>query len=120
MSNIPAKRSGKERIMNWIRTHDGPGPEYIEELDGIHWTDAPLPPRWHRCKPQTRGYATGEFVQRCACGAVWILGGWTNRNERRKGKRFVIKALDFLSDNSNVTSVAVPKHLDPPSSRSPE
>jgi hypothetical protein len=57
----------------------------IEHLDGVPWYDAPLPSREHTCWPQTRGWS-GFFtrIDRCACGATWIDGGWTGRDERRR------------------------------------
>lgn len=59
----------------------------VWHLDGVAWADAPLPRRFHRCRPQTKG-TTGFFirVQRCACGAYrdnYLI--WIRRNERRHG-----------------------------------
>ena len=53
--------------------------------DGVAWNDAPLPPRWHRCKVQTRGYDRLELIERCACGATRFDGGgvWVGKNETR-------------------------------------
>lgn len=60
----------------WLKAEGG----VVEHLDGIPWYEAPRPRRWHRCKPQTRGHS----IARCACGAIWILGGWVERNSRRR------------------------------------
>jgi len=60
--------------------------------DGIAWYAAPVPGRWHRCKPWSvfisRHGMTGEpvLVERCACGAQRRDGEeyvWTDRNSRR-------------------------------------
>lgn len=65
----------------------------IFDLDGVSWHEAPIPPRRHRCWPQTAGvidYFT--TVERCACGAInydAALQGsdyWMRRNERRANK----------------------------------
>lgn len=52
----------------------------ITHVDGISWFDAPVPPRWHRCKVQTAGLG----AQRCACGAIRRSGlrHWMERNSR--------------------------------------
>lgn len=57
-----------------------------EHVDGIPWHDAPVPPRLHRCKPQTKGWVNFfTQVDRCACGAIRMDGGrWMERNARRK------------------------------------
>jgi hypothetical protein len=57
----------------------------VECLGGVDWMDAPLPPRFHRCKPQTRG-GVNRFtrVYRCACGGVSMDGRyWDEKNDRR-------------------------------------
>lgn len=52
----------------------------VTHLDGIDWTEAPIPPRFHRCWPQTSGMG----VQRCACGAIGRgFGPWMEKNSRR-------------------------------------
>ena len=59
----------------------------IKHLDGIPWHEAPLPPRFHRCKPQTKGWVGFSQVNRCACGAIKDVGtqrGWCEKNSRRK------------------------------------
>lgn len=59
---------------------------WIEHLDGIPWYKAPIPRRWHRCKPQTKGWLRYfTRVQRCACGGIRMDGhhGWAERNSRR-------------------------------------
>jgi hypothetical protein len=53
------------------------------------WWNAPLPRRWHRCRPhQTGALGDGTPVDRCACGGI-RLGGpphpWLERNSRRRG-----------------------------------
>lgn len=72
----------------------------MEHLNGVPWHQAPAPPWWHRCKPQTRA-KVGPFgfdvVERCACGAInikkpgegdyWLDRNDRRRNERRHGKR---------------------------------
>jgi hypothetical protein len=52
--------------------------------DDTPWYDAPLPSRFHRCTVWSSGIAGGDLIGRCACGAVRIMGGWINKNERRK------------------------------------
>lgn len=64
-------------------------PNMMCHLDGIPWDLAPIPRRWHRCTPQTKGFTrSGEHVLRCACGGISIgLGAWWGeRNSRRKVK----------------------------------
>jgi hypothetical protein len=61
----------------------------VEHLDGVPWHDAPIPRRWHRCWPQTKGMVSGGMVRRCACGALQrpLWSGrpyWIDRNTRRK------------------------------------
>lgn len=59
----------------------------IAHLDGIPWFKAPLPRRWHRCRPQTGGWFDElTFIERCACGAARLdaTGEWSRRNERRQ------------------------------------
>lgn len=64
----------------------------IEHFDGIPWYDAPIPRRWHRCKPQSRtcfdaGWAGRDAIERCACGAIrYQRGVWIRRNDRRRGR----------------------------------
>lgn len=62
--------------------HDG---EWIEHLDGTDWFYADVPPRRHRCWPQTRGWMDRELVERCACGATRFdgYGPWVNRNSSK-------------------------------------
>lgn len=70
----------------WI---EDPGPgrraKLVIHLDGVAWYDAPLPPRIHRHRAQTKGFD----AERCACGAIRLygFGPWVNRNERRKSER---------------------------------
>ena len=47
----------------------------LHAVDGVWWYDAPLPRRWHRCRPWTVGLVDGghlgpAVVQRCACGGM--------------------------------------------------
>lgn len=61
---------------------------FIEDLDGVSWREAPIPRRWHRCWAQTRGVIGGDFIMRCACGAIrrgqWVERPlWIGRNVRR-------------------------------------
>ena len=58
----------------------------VEHVDGIPWHEAPVPRRFHFCKPQTTGWI--DFfarVDRCACGAYRKdMSMWISKNERRK------------------------------------
>lgn len=70
--------------MNWVRSYEALG-EYVEDLGGVSWADAPRPRRWHRCYPHTRGLFVGfGMTERCACGAARLDGDgpWINRNSR--------------------------------------
>lgn len=76
--------------MPFVITHESEdGSTQIEELDGISWADAPIPRRWHKCAPQTKGWLN-YFTQvfRCACGAIARVDGgelyWMEKNSRRK------------------------------------
>ena len=70
----------------WVRFYESEnGADYAENLDGVHWIDAPLPRRLHRCAAQSRGYFNGRLARRCACGAIaGAFGPWLNRNSRRR------------------------------------
>lgn len=72
----------------WVRTYEN-GIDYSESLDGVIWADAPLPRRWHRCTPQTRGWLGANYTERCACGATRLRasGPWIYKNETRKGRK---------------------------------
>lgn len=64
-----------------------PPPDPRQHRNGVWWYDAPLPRRWHRCKPWSTG-STQSFalVERCACGAIRLNGEsrpWMDRNSRR-------------------------------------
>jgi hypothetical protein len=74
----------------------------VWNLDGVKWSDAPVPRRLHRCKPQTEAVYNHslDLLQRCACGGFRVfmavhpddmfLGApkpaWMERNNRRKSK----------------------------------
>jgi hypothetical protein len=60
----------------------------LYNLGGVPWWEAPIPRRWHRCKPQTKGWS-GRMVFRCACGASAVddTRHWFDRNQRRRGRR---------------------------------
>lgn len=64
------------------------GTDYVEHLDGVDWFYADVPPRWHRCWPQTRGWVSvyRELVERCACGSLRFdgHGPWVDRNSRKR------------------------------------
>lgn len=69
--------------MNWVSVALTQ-PEWMEDLDGVSWHEAPLPRRWHRCRAQTRGFIFNSYIERCACGATWLLDGrWIEKNSRR-------------------------------------
>lgn len=60
----------------------------FRHVDGVTYLDAPLPGRWHRCKPQTFLDWCGAVVSRCACGGYRNskLGNrWRDKNSRRRG-----------------------------------
>lgn len=56
----------------------------IENKDALPWHEAPIPSRFHRCTPQTRGRSGLTRVYRCACGAISDdAKHWSEKNERR-------------------------------------
>jgi len=67
----------------WITEYDSDD-TVVEHLDGVSWSEAPLPRRWHRCRAQTRGRTGFILVRRCACGAIDLGLGWDQKNARRK------------------------------------
>lgn len=73
-----------------IEPHVLMGPE-IGHKGGVPWWKADLPRRFHRCRPQTIGWATAgaPTCYRCACGAMGEAYkgrlSWVDRNARRKG-----------------------------------
>jgi hypothetical protein len=71
----------------WVRTFQN-GPEYVESLGGVMWSNAPLPLPWHRCRPQTRAWLGLDYVERCPCGAARMSpdGPWLERNQTRKSR----------------------------------
>ena len=69
----------------WVGGEGAGALQRIEDLDGISWADAPVPPRLHRCKAQTQGLLSSGWVYRCACGAISSDGRWgSRRNSRRR------------------------------------
>lgn len=61
-------------MSTWIRSYENAKTgEYLEHLNGVDWYDAPGVPLWqrpfHRHAPQTRGRMSGDYVERCRCGA---------------------------------------------------
>lgn len=57
----------------------------IIHRDEVPWTEAPLPPRIHKCFAQTVGALdNGNVINRCACGAFrYYPGPWDDVNSRR-------------------------------------
>jgi hypothetical protein len=72
---------------NWITDpHTG-----NHHIDGIPWHQAPIPPRWHHCRPWTIGTATPDEhdpMHRCACGSFRLARNryWVAKNSRRRCK----------------------------------
>lgn len=59
----------------------------VRSRGGVDWFDAPIPHRFHRCRPQTMGWTKHfTWIERCACGAMRRDEDlhWTWRNSRRK------------------------------------
>lgn len=57
----------------------------IVNRDDVWWFQAPIPRRWHRCRPQTTGCVGLTLYERCPCGAGRLNGGpWLERNSRRE------------------------------------
>jgi hypothetical protein len=70
---------------NYVRTWEGglANMEYLESVDGVLWSDAPLPPKRHTCWAQTRGFMYMKFVHRCPCGGFSLDEDiWLDRNKR--------------------------------------
>jgi hypothetical protein len=60
---------------------------WADDVGGVNWYDAPVPRRWHKCKPQTKAFIAerGWYVERCACGAIrHERDGWLDRNTKRR------------------------------------
>jgi hypothetical protein len=78
-----------KRYVVTLRTDDGSCE--IQSLDGVDWHKAPVPPRRHRCWPQTKAVTDWvNRVHRCACGAIRISPflddrDWMERNSRKGG-----------------------------------
>jgi hypothetical protein len=79
---VPGRRTHAGR---WVREVGRPD---VRHRYGLPWDAAPLPHRWHTCRPQTvelyreGGILTGTY--HCACGAVTDRAGvWRHRNARR-------------------------------------
>jgi hypothetical protein len=71
----------------WISRGTAERDQLIEHREGVPWHEAPVPSRWHRCTPQTRGLLAD--VERCACGAIRSRhglgsGSWGERNSRKR------------------------------------
>jgi hypothetical protein len=80
---------GVEWAGKWLGTGQ---PVEVRHRNNLPWYDAPLPRRWHRCRPQTDGWLNLTRVQRCACGAIrdvyrgrWSC--WVWKNTRRETGR---------------------------------
>jgi hypothetical protein len=57
---------------------------------GKWWYEAPLPPRWHRCKPWNKAMDMEKNYRtwRCACGNIgWPDLGWGNEKNSRRRRR---------------------------------
>lgn len=63
----------------------------IHNLDGVPWHEAPIPRRFHRCRPQTMGLIGFTWIARCACGALRYEDSpdspWLDRNARRRARQ---------------------------------
>lgn len=62
----------------------------MKHRNGVPWYQAPIPSRWHRCRPWTSALDDLTRVDRCACGATRLGGSehrWLERNERRNVRR---------------------------------
>lgn len=71
----------------WVAVESAGALLSLEDRDAVSWVDAPLPPRLHRCRAQTRGILSTGTVYRCACGAISRDGRWwSQRNARRRGE----------------------------------
>jgi hypothetical protein len=44
--------------------------DFVYHLDGIDWYKALVPDPYHRCRVQTYAFVRGDWVYRCACGAI--------------------------------------------------
>lgn len=68
--------------------------------DGIPWTAAPIPHRWHQCTAWTagRGFGPdGPYIERCGCGAIrtqFPVTPWAERNSRR-GRRSLRRMTNY-------------------------
>lgn len=58
----------------------------VNNKDGLWWYEHPKPRRFHRCRPVTKGFALGGYVERCACGAIRPAnhGPWIEKNSRKR------------------------------------
>jgi hypothetical protein len=106
----------KERMLktfdgHWVRDPDSTDELKIQHLGGLWWYIAELPPRWHKCYPQSRAWdkrrlrseprdETGwvrpivpVLIERCACGGVrmgGLIGDWMDRNSRHRNDRSLL------------------------------
>lgn len=57
----------------------------IAHTNGTPFSEAPLPWRWHRCRPWSRARLPGiGHIERCACGAIRRdRAMWIEKNSRR-------------------------------------
>lgn len=56
----------------------------IFNRDDVWYFKAPLPRVLHRCRPWTAGLG----AERCACGAIRVMGLWSEKNSRRRFRIF--------------------------------
>lgn len=84
-------RAPEDEAMHLVASGNGTetdGPD-VRHRGGVWWHEAPLPRRWHRCRPQTVGWVNlFTWVERCACGAIKVDNGvWHNKNQTRKAQK---------------------------------
>lgn len=96
----------------WVRQPNAPETRH---RGGLPWDVAPIPPRWHSCRPQTvelyreGGVLTGTF--RCACGAVTDRTGiWRRRNIRRRSDPAGLRGDPRTPQPVRTRAAARPRH----------
>ena len=58
----------------------------IHHIDGVPWHEAKVPFWLHRCRAQTYGWMSFQYIERCACGALrYDRRVWIRKNDRLKG-----------------------------------